>query len=283
MSEQPVSDSAPRAAAFFDLDKTLIPGSSLFLLARGAYERDLFRVRDILRFGWGQLSFRLLGERERNMDRSRRSTLDFVTGRSQEELKAWGREIAEQRILPIVYADIVKVIDQHRERGDLTFLVTAAPIELAELIAEELGMTGALATESEVDKDGFYTGRLAGPPMHGPEKAKAAAEVAATHGVELVECSAYSDSINDLPLLESVGYPHAVNPEPELRRIALARGWPIHELRTRRKALLIGIPAGVGGVTVFSGGVAVGMALQRRRERSRPRPPVERTARRLGI
>jgi HAD superfamily hydrolase (TIGR01490 family) len=256
---------AAKRAAFFDLDKTLIPGSSLFLLARGMYERDLVRVHDIARFAWGQFTFRLGGERTRGMDMSRTSTLEFVTGRSQRELERWGREIAEERILPRVYSDIVKVIESHRERGDLTFLVTAAPVELATTIAEALEMTAAIGTVSEVDENGFYTGRLVGSVLHGTEKAKAVAEMVAERGLDALECAAYSDSINDLPLLESVGFPHAVNPDHELRRIALSRGWPIHELRTRRRALLVGIPAGVGGAALLGTGIAVGMTLERRR------------------
>lgn len=270
-------------AAFFDLDKTLIPGSSLFLLARGAYERDMFRVNDLLRFAWGQLVFRLVGERASNTEMSRTSTLEFVTGHNANELVAWGKQIAEERILPRVYEDIVRVIDEHKARGDLTFLVTAAPVELASTIAEALEMTGAIATVSEVDANGFYTGRLVGAVMHGPEKAKAVAEVAAEHGIDLAECSAYSDSMNDLPLLESVGDPHAVNPEPELRRIARVRGWHVHELRTRRRALLIGIPAGLGGVGVFASGMAVGTWAGRRRAAKRKRGPVERLGRKLRI
>jgi HAD superfamily hydrolase (TIGR01490 family) len=270
-----------RRIAFFDLDKTLIPGSSLFLLARGLYDRDMFRVRDLLRFGWGQMRFRLGGELAREMDMSRESTLDFVTGRSQRELLAWGREIAEERILPRVYEDIVQVVDEHRERGDLTFLITAAPVELASTVAEELQMSGGIGTVSEVDGDGFYTGRLLGPIMHGQEKAKAAADTAAEYGVSLIECHAYSDSTNDLPLLESVGFPHAVNPERELRRIAFARGWPIHELRTRRRALLVGIPAGVGGVALFGSGIALGAWLERRR--AMVEGPIERLAHRLHL
>ena len=270
-----------QSIAFFDLDKTLIPGSSLFLLARGLYERDMFRVRDLLRFGWGQMTFRLGGEHARGMEMSRDSTLDFVTGRSQRELIAWGREIAEERILPRVYEDIVRVVDEHREHGDLTYLITAAPIELASTVAEELQMSGGIGTTSEVDGDGFYTGRLLGPVMHGQEKAKAAADTAAAHGVPLLECHAYSDSMNDLPLLESVGFPHAVNPERELRRIAFARGWPIHELRTRRRALLVGIPAGVGGIALFGSGIALGVWLERRREMVEG--PIERLAHRLHL
>jgi HAD superfamily hydrolase (TIGR01490 family) len=268
-------------AAFFDLDKTLIPGSSLFLMARGAYERDMFRVRDLARFGWGQLMFRLRGETVSSMDRTRESTLSFVAGHSQAELLEWGREIANERIIPLVYQDIVKVIEGHRSRGDLTFLVTAAPVELAETVAEALGMDGTVATVSEVDEDGYYTGRLVGGVMHGPAKAKAVAEVAAERGVILADCAAYSDSINDLPLLESVGHPHAVNPETELKRIALARGWPIHELRTRRRALLIGIPAGLGGATVFGSGIALGMYLEKRR-RDTTTGRLERISRRLS-
>jgi HAD superfamily hydrolase (TIGR01490 family) len=264
-------------AAFFDLDRTLIPGSSLFLLARGAYERDMFRVRDLLRFAWGQMMFQLRGERTRGMEMSRQSTLSFVTGRSQAELLEWGREIAEERILPRVYSDIVDVVVGHQKRGDATYLVTAAPIELAATIADELGMAGAVATVSEVDDNGFYTGRLVGAVMHGPAKAEAVAKMAADNGFDLGECAAYSDSVNDLPLLESVGFPHAVNPEHELRRLALTRGWPIHELRTRRRALLIGIPAGLGGVSLLAGGIAIGVWLERRhriKEEAGPLPRI---------
>lgn len=272
-----------KRAAFFDLDKTLIPGSSLFLLARGAYERDMFKVADLLRFAWGQAVFRLAGERASNTEMSRTSTLEFVTGHKADELVAWGKQIAEERILPRVYADIVRVIDEHKGRGDLTFLVTAAPVELASTIAEGLGMTGAIATVSEVDSAGYYTGRLVGPVMHGPEKARAVAEVAAEHGIELADSSAYSDSMNDLPLLESVGDPHAVNPEHELARIARVRGWRVHELRTRRRALLIGIPAGLGGAGLFWSGIALGMYAGRRRAVQRKRGPLERLGRRFGI
>ena len=272
--------SETKRAAFFDLDRTLIPGSSLFLMARGAYERDMFRVRDILRFGWGQLMFRMKGEDQRYMEKSRASTLDFVTGKSQAELADMGREIVEERIIPLVYEDIVKVIEAHQARGDLTFLVTAAPIELAEILAAELKMERAIATVSELDANGYYTGRIAGDVMHGPAKAKAVAEVAAEFGIDLLDCSAYSDSVNDLPLLESVGDPHAVNPEHVLQRIARTRGWPIHELRTRRRALLIGIPAGLGGATVFATGLGLGMWWERRRATAAA-GPLERIARRL--
>lgn len=253
-------------AAFFDCDKTLIPGSSLFLLARGLYERDFVRVRDLAGWAWGQFLYRAVGNERMDMAQDiERSALEFVKGRHRDELKALGREIAEDRILPRVYTDIAEVIARHNAGGEQTYLVTAAPQELAEVIAEGLGMTGALGTVSETDHGGFFTGRLAGPLLHGIEKAKAVEELAAERGFTLRDCHAYSDSKNDLPLLEAVGHPHAVNPDHELRRIARARGWPVHELRTRRRALLIGVPSTLGALTIFGAGFAVGSWMARRR------------------
>jgi HAD superfamily hydrolase (TIGR01490 family) len=255
-------------AAFFDLDKTLVPGSSLFLLARGMYERDFYRARDIARVAWGQFVFQAVGkESQAGMEKSRNSALEFVKGRYADELRALGREIAEERILPRVYADLAHVIEQHREAGDETWLLTAAPQELAEVVAGGLGMTGARGTVSEIDADGRYTGALVGDIAHGPVKAKIAEEIAGSRSIEMRDSAAYSDSINDLPLLESVGHPHAVNPDHQLLRIARARGWPVHELRTRRRALLVGVPSTVGGAALFGSGVALGAYLARRRAR----------------
>lgn len=254
-------------AAFFDCDKTLIPGSSLYLLGRGMVERDFVRSRQIASFAWTQMLYRLFGkEMMGKVDDIQASALEFVRGRHHDELRALGAEIAEERILPRVYEDMARVIGQHTANGDETFLLTAAPQELAEAIARGMGMTGAIGTVSEVDESGRYTGKLAGPLMHGPEKAKAVAQLADERGFDLTECHAYSDSMNDLPLLESVGHGHAVNPDPELRRIARARGWPIQELRTRRRALLIGIPSTLAAGTLFGVGFALGSWLRGRRD-----------------
>lgn len=252
-------------AAFFDLDKTLIPGSSLFLLARGAYSRDYYRVRDLLRVGVRQFMFRLSGESAKGVESTREQTLAFVAGRPVRELEEMGREIAEERILPRVYEGITKVIDQHRMAGDLTYLCTASPVELADLIATSLDMTGALGTQAEVSRDGRYTGHL-GPHgiLHGPAKAEAVKALAAERDIDLSESYAYSDSINDLPLLELVGHPIAVNPDSDLKRAARERGWPAYELRTRRPLLLFGIPSAFVAVGLVGGGVAVGSWLGRR-------------------
>jgi HAD superfamily hydrolase (TIGR01490 family) len=192
--------------------------------------------------------------------------LQFVKGRHQDELRSLGREIAEEHIMPRVYEDIARIIEQHMSEGTETWLLTAAPQELADVIAQGLGMTGAMGTVSELDDAGIYTGQLAGPLLHGPEKAKAVERLALERDLDLSISDAYSDSKNDLPLLESVGHPHAVNPDPELKRIARGRGWPIQDLRARRRALLIGVPSTLGAVTIFGAGVAVGSYLRRRKD-----------------
>jgi HAD superfamily hydrolase (TIGR01490 family) len=252
-------------AAFFDLDKTLIPGSSLFLLARGMYARDYYRVRDILKVAWMQVAFRVGGETDKGIETAREQTLSFVAGRPVRELQEMGREIAEERILPRVYEGISKVIEQHRHAGDLTYLTTASPQEIADLVADSLDMTGALGTKAEVSMDGRYTGRL-GPLgiLHGPAKAHAVEALADALDIDLIESYAYSDSINDLPLLELVGHPIAVNPDADLKRAARERGWPAYELRTRRPLLLFGIPSAFVAAGLFGGGVALGSWLGKR-------------------
>lgn len=257
-----------RRAAFIDLDKTLIPGSSLFLLAQGLYARDIYRVWDIARFGWAQAMFRVSGaEQEAASRMAREHALSFISGRSREELEGWGRELVEERIIPRVYEGMVHIVECHIAAGDETFLVTAAPQELAEIVREELGMTGAIGTRAELDSLGRYTGRLAGPVMRGPAKAEAVRALAEERGIDLAISAAYSDSVTDLPLLEAVGEPHAVNPDHDLRQLANRRGWPVHDFRHRRVALLVGIPSALAAAVVFGAGVAVGMAAARRRPR----------------
>jgi HAD superfamily hydrolase (TIGR01490 family) len=222
-------------AAFFDLDKTLIPGSSLFLLARGLRRRDFYGTDDILRFAWHQLAFRIGGsEREAGLQTARESALEFVRGRPRRDVEAVATEISEELILPRVYPDMAKAIDDHRRAGHLTFIATAAPAELAEIVARRLSMSGALGTHAEVDDDERYSGRLMSPVLHGAAKADAVEAHATASGIDLTESVAYSDSINDLPMLELVGSAQAVNPDRKLRRVATERGWPVHELRAGR-------------------------------------------------
>jgi HAD superfamily hydrolase (TIGR01490 family) len=259
----PVDESKPVRAAFFDVDKTLLPGSSLYLFARGLYRRGFYTLRDIAWFAIGQFVFRLTGaEGQTGMEAARETALAFVEGKRRADLVQLGHDIVVEVIGPRIYPGMRKVIDAHHAAGDRTYLVTAAPRDLAEEIAAYLGMDGALGTEAEL-VHGTYTGRMLGPVLHGPVKIEAVLALSRAEGINLAESSAYSDSLNDRPLLEGVGHPVAVNPDRTLRRLAVERGWPIHDFRRNRRLWLVWLPSGlVAGAAV--GSVAAAVANRRR-------------------
>jgi HAD superfamily hydrolase (TIGR01490 family) len=220
-----------RRAAFFGLD-TLIPGSSLYMLAQGLQRRHLYGRSELLAVTWRRLVLRATPSRPPapRVQWSESAALSFVTGRHRPELRALAREIADERILPLVYPDLAALIESHRAEGALTFVATAGPAELAEIVAQSLGMTGGLGTTAEVDDDERYSGQLAGSVLIGPAKARAVEAHAAATGIDLAASVAYSDSVNDLPLLEAVGRAEVVNPDRQLRRVARSRCWPIHDV-----------------------------------------------------
>jgi len=230
-------------AAFFDVDKTLLPGSSLYLLARGMYRRGMYNARDLMGFALSQITFRLSGmESVRGMEAARESALAFIEGKRQDEMIGIAQDIVVEVIGPRIYPGMRRVIDAHHANGDLTFLVTAAPVDAALRIANYLGMDGALGTRAEIS-DGVYTGRIIGGVLHGPAKLAAVRDLARSSGIDLTASSAYSDSMNDRPLLEGVGRPVAVNPDRMLRRLADERGWPVQDFRSARRWLVVWGPS----------------------------------------
>ena len=134
--------------------------------------------------------------------------------------------------------------------------MTATPLELAQIIADRLGLTGALGTVAE-SKDGVFTGLLVGDILHGLGKAHAVRTLAIREGLNLKRCTAYSDSHNDVPMLSLVGTAVAVNPDADLRELAKNRGWEIRDFRTGRKAAKIGVPTALALGAVGGGLAAV--------------------------
>jgi HAD superfamily hydrolase (TIGR01490 family) len=254
----------PCAAAFFDLDNTVMQGAAIFHFGRGLYKRKFFDKRDLLRFAWQQAYFRLAGSEDpEHMQDARDSALSIVKGHRVEELMSIGEEIYDEYMAGKIWPGTRALAQAHLDAGQRVWLVTAAPVETATIIARRLGLTGALGTVAE-SEGGVYTGRLVGEPLHGPAKAEAVRALAAAEGLDLARCAAYSDSANDIPILSLVGHPYAINPDSRLRKHARAEGWRLRDYRTGRKAVRIGLPAaaGMGAVT---GGVLAGIALNRRR------------------
>jgi HAD superfamily hydrolase (TIGR01490 family) len=255
----------PTAAAFFDVDNTMMMGASLFWFARGLAARKFFTTRDLTSFVWQQAKFRIAGnESADDMHTIRENALAFVAGREVAEIVQHSEEIYDELMADRIWSGTRVLAQQHLDAGQRVWLVTATPIELAGIIAHRLGLTGALGTVSEI-KDGHYTGRLVGELMHGEAKAEAVLALAEREGLDLSRCTAYSDSANDLPMLSLVGNAVAVNPDTELRAIAKARGWPIRDFRTGRKAAKIGVPT--VAAAALSGGLVGGALALRRRQR----------------
>ncbi len=260
----------PTAAAFFDVDNTMIRGASIYFFGKGMASRGLVTTSDLLRFGWQQLMFRVKGkENLEAVAEAREKALSLVAGKSVADIVAYGEEIYDELMAQRIWTGTQALAQAHLDAGQRVFLVTATPVELARIIAKRLGLTGALGTVAEVE-DGLYTGRLVGEPLHGPSKAEAVRALAEREGLDLSRCTAYSDSSNDIPMLSAVGHGVAINPDTGLRAAAKERGWEVRDYRTGRKAAKIGIPATFGsGLAV--GGVMAGLALRRRQqERNRP-------------
>ncbi len=253
-----------RAAAFFDLDNTVMQGAALFHFGRGLYKREFFSKRELARFAWQQTWFRLAGvEDPAHMEDARDSALSIVRGHHVSELMDMGEEIYDEYMADRIWPGTRALAQAHLDAGQKVWLVTAAPVEAATIIARRLGLTGALGTVAE-SVDGVYTGRLVGEPLHGPAKAEAVRALALAEYLDLTRCAAYSDSHNDIPMLSIVGYPYAINPDTKLKRHAREHDWRLRDYRTARKAAKVGIPA-AAGVGALAGGAAAAAALHRRR------------------
>jgi HAD superfamily hydrolase (TIGR01490 family) len=260
-SLEPAAD--PSAAAFFDVDNTIIQGASLFHLARGLHRRKFFTTRDILGAAWKQAYFRVVGvEDPEHVAEARSSALAFIAGHRVEELEQIGEEIFDESMAARIWPGTRALAQMHLDQGQRVWLVTAAPIEIATTIAVRLGLTGALGTVAEHD-DGVYTGRLVGDLLHGAAKAEAVRVLAEREGLDLARCSAYSDSYNDLPMLGLVGDPCVINPDARLREHARSEGWRVRDYRTGRKAARLGLFAAAAAGAV-AGSVAAGVAIRKR-------------------
>jgi HAD superfamily hydrolase (TIGR01490 family) len=241
-----------RSAAFFDLDKTLMEGSSALHFARAAYKAGIINRRQIVRDAWANVKFRLRGSTDEGTDLLRERVLAAIAGQRQRDLARLGPDVLGG-ILPLIYPQMLHMAWGHQDEGRPVYIVTAASQELAQTLARVLVFDGGIGMRSEV-RDGRYTGRLAGPMTYREGKADAVRELAEREGIDLASSYAYSDSESDLPMLRAVGHPVAVNPDPELRRIAGEEDWEIvrfdklgRRLRVLAAAAAVAVVGGGGG------------------------------------
>jgi HAD superfamily hydrolase (TIGR01490 family) len=212
-------------AAFFDLDKTLIEGSSALHFGRAAYRAGMVSRRRLASDVWANLKFRLNGSTDQGTDELRERILASIAGQRVVDLARMGPDVLAG-ILPLLYREVLDEAYAHQDAGRPVYIVTAASQELAEVLAHVLVLDGGLGMRSEV-RDGVYTGKAAGPFTYREGKAEAIRELAAREGIDLTESYAYSDSESDLPMMRAVGHPVAVNPDRVLERVAREEGWRI--------------------------------------------------------
>jgi len=234
-----------KRVAFFDVDNTLLKGSTLFFLGRGMYQRGFFTKKDISAFVLANLRYRLTGKENKDeIVRFQNAACEFIKGHNVVDIEKIGQEIYEEYVSPAIWQGTVEIAQEHLAKGEEVWLVTATPLDMANLMAKRLGFTGALGTKAET-KDGIYTGKMIGNLLHGREKAVAIKELSQSENFDLENCYAYSDSHHDIPLLESVGNPRVINPDTLLEIRAYRENWPVYDFRRARKLKkLIGPTAG---------------------------------------
>jgi HAD superfamily hydrolase (TIGR01490 family) len=239
----------PVAAAFFDLDRTLMQGSSAYQFGRAAYRAGLIGRRQLVADGWANIRFRLRGSTDQDTHALRDRISKSLEGTRVKDLERLGADVLAG-VLPRIYPQMLALAHEHQDAGRRTYIVTAASQELATMLAQVLALDGAIGSQFSEVADGVYTGKPTGLFIYRSDKARAIEQLAAREGIDLAVSYAYSDSESDLPMLRVVGHAVAVNPDQELARVARQEGWEIlrfDRLGRRLKATVALTGAAVAG------------------------------------
>jgi HAD superfamily hydrolase (TIGR01490 family) len=252
-----------KAAAFFDLDRTLMAGSSGMHFGRAAFRTGMVGRTRLLRWGMDHVRFRLRGSTDERTEELLAEVKELLAGVPERDIARMAPELLAG-ILPRIYPQMLDEVRAHQDAGRPTFLVSAAGNELVALLARVLGMEGGIGTRYVVDGNGLLTGDLDGPFMYGEGKVEAMRQFAAEHEIDLASSFAYSDSASDLPMLRAVGKPVVVNPDPELARTARDQGWRVMRFERLGRRLAI---AGTTLAAAAIGGSGTWLAARRRPQR----------------
>ena len=253
-----------RAAAFFDLDRTLMEGSSAFQFGRAAYRAGLLSRRQLIADAWANLKFRVRGASDEASHELRERISSSLAGTRVKDLERLGADVLAG-VLPRIYPQVLELAYGHQDEGRRVYIVTAASQELAEMLARVLAFDGAIGSQFSEVQDGVYTGRVAGLFIYGREKAVAIKSLAEREGIDLAESYAYSDSASDLPMMRLVGHPVAVNPDADLAKEAKDRSWEV--LRFDRLGRRLKAAVGLAGAAVAGGVGSAAVAAHNRRRR----------------
>jgi HAD superfamily hydrolase (TIGR01490 family) len=262
-----------RSAAFFDLDKTLMAGSSGMQFARAAARTGMVSRRQMARWGLDHLRFRLRGATDEETAVVLAQIKKLLRGVRERDL-AWMAPEVLAGIIPRIYPQMLDEVRSHQDAGRPVFIVSAAGNELVSMLAYVLAMDGGIGTAYAVGEDGLMTGELDGPFMYGEGKVEAMRGFAKDHDIDLAESYAYSDSASDLPMLRAVGHPVAVNPDAPLAELAKAEGWRVMRFEKLGRRLSIAAATALAASVGWGGSVLA----SRRRPPPRRGIPVRRNA-----
>jgi HAD superfamily hydrolase (TIGR01490 family) len=254
----------PRAGAFFDLDKTLMAGSSGVFFARAAYETGMISRGRLARDVYENLRFRLRGSTDERADDVRRRVGAMIAGVRVRDLARLSPRVLAG-VLPRLYPEMLARAYAHQDAGVPVYILTAASQEMADLLAHVLAFDGGLGSRSEI-VDGRYTGRPAGPFNYREGKVLSMQDLAEREGIDLDASYAYSDSESDVPMLRAVRHAVVVNPDPHLRRIAAEEGWEMLYLDRLGRRLKVLAALGAGTALAGLGRVVRERALAARSE-----------------
>jgi HAD superfamily hydrolase (TIGR01490 family) len=260
-----------KAAAFFDLDKTIIAKSATLAFGRPLYKAGFLKRGMLVKAGIAQIAYTAFGADHDQLDKVKEQLSTVTRGWDAAELRRLATEAMDEVVSPLVYQEAIELIGHHRESDRKVVIISTSPEEIVAPLAQFLGgIDHVIATRSEIGPDGKYTGELEFY-AYGENKASALKEYAAEHDLDLSESFAYSDSVTDLPMMRAVGHPVAVNPDKDLEKAARAAGW---EIRVFDKPVSMGErlavykkPAEISGAAIGVGAVVLWL-LNRRRKHS---------------
>lgn len=219
------------AAAFFDLDKTIIAKSSTLAFTKPLYKAGFLSRRALAKAAIAQAYYQSFGADHDQLDRVKDELAAMTKGWSRQEVVSLVEETVDEVVAPLAYAEALALIDSHRRAGRKVVVISASPEEIVRPLCRYLGIEDVIATRTEVGEDGRYTGTIE-LYAYGPAKAQAMVTMANSEGIDLNESYAYSDSVTDVPMLEAVGHPVVVNPDAELEKIAIERGWEVRRFES---------------------------------------------------
>ncbi|HIE21161.1 MAG TPA: HAD-IB family hydrolase [Acidimicrobiia bacterium] len=241
-------------AAFFDLDKTIIAKSSTLAFTRPMFKAGMLGGSTLAKAGIAQAYYRAFGADHEQLEKVKEELAALTAGWDRNEVVSLVEETVDKVVTPLVYAEAMAIIDDHRRAGRRVIVISASPEEIVKPLCRYLGIDDVIATQSELDEEGRYTGRIE-RYVYGQGKAKAMIELAETEDIDLSASYAYSDSATDLPMLEAVGHPVVVNPDAELLAVAEERGWEIRHFESA-----VTLRDRLGAAAVPGAAVATGVA-----------------------